>query len=228
MFTSELGIFAEMEQKATVPSSMGNTSNPLILFPKSYNGVLTVISCSFSIIGSFSLIAFYWLRKAPRTLSSIIVMCIALADFFTASGYLVITSWLLHSGLLGRNEHFDDVVGNHTSILSVCEGQSFVTTTSSMWSFWWTTILAFHLNLSFVWQKKEFSRRLLPLYCLLGWVTPLLITIPVLATGWLGLGCGTVSVTWCFIGRFRLFYYVEHYHLMYMLLLSVCFRIWSR
>ena len=173
-----------------------------ITFPQRYSGALCIASSSLSIVGALTLFVCYLQMKSgsQAVTSRTLVMCIAFSDFFTAAGYLVMASFYANSGVLGETQNLATVFANHSTLVRLCAGQSFVTTTSSMWSFWWTAILAFHLNLGFVWHKWAWCRRLLPLYCTCAWTIPLILTIPALATGWLGLGCGQVSVTWCFVG----------------------------
>lgn len=173
-----------------------------ITFPQKYSAALCIASCCLSVVGAVSLfVCYYRLRKGCKTVTSrTLVMCIAVSDFFSAAGYLVMSSYYLNSGILGQTHNLTAVFANYSTLVGLCSGQSFVTTTSSMWSFWWTAILAFHLNLGFVWHKWKWGRKLLPLYCTLAWTIPLILTIPALATGWLGLGCASASVTWCFVG----------------------------
>lgn len=173
-----------------------------VTFPQAYTAALCITSSCLSIVGAVSLFACYCrMGKGGKTVTSrTLVMCIAFSDFFTAVGYLVMSSYYAASGLLGQTQNLTDVFANHSTLVTVCRGQSFVTTTSSMWSFWWTSILAIHLYLGFVWHKWEWGQRLSLCYCTFAWVIPLILTIPAVATGWLGLGCGSTSVTWCFVG----------------------------
>lgn len=80
----------------------------------------------------------------------------------------------------------------------LCQIQSFITTTSSLSSFFWTSSLAIYLYLSLVHSKLLLVRKLLPVFHVVSWVLPLLISIPLLATKCLGYSYYAVS-TWCFI-----------------------------
>ena len=179
-----------------------NTSTSVVSFPESYNAILCILSCVLSIIGCFAILYSYIRWSEARTLARLIVMCIAVADMFSASGYLVMSSYFLSIGVLGNtyNRSFIYEDPQYSLLRGLCSAQSLITTTSSNWSFWWTTTLAVHMYLGFVWNKWAFSKRIFPVYFFLCWGIPLLYSIPAMATGWLGLGCSHVSVTWCFVG----------------------------
>lgn len=181
---------------------LSDLKNATFYFPETYQGILCVVSCSLSIIGCFAILYSYIKWREQRTTARLIVICIAVADMFTAVGYLIMASFFLNSGVLGysynRSVFFSDK--EYSVLRGVCAGQSLLTTTSSMWSFWWTTVLAVHMYLGFVWNKWSLSRRCLPIYFGLCWGVPPVCSIPAMATGWLGLGCWSVSVTWCFVG----------------------------
>ena len=186
------------------PSSFGNETD--VPFPQPYNAILAIISSSLSVIGALALIATYFLWKSNRTISRLIVTCIAASDLLTAAGYIVMSSYLLwlqnRADVLGNKLSPHDVLHNESfkTLRILCEAQSFVTTTSSNWSFWWTAILAIHLYIILVFQQWKLAKRLLWVYIVAATVVPLLYTIPALATGWLGVGCFSTTTTWCFVG----------------------------
>lgn len=187
----------------SAPRSSATANVPL---PPPYNAILAIASSSLSVFGALALIATYFLWKTNRTISRLIVACIAASDFLTASGYIVMSSYLLwlQSGLDGLRKGlpFRDVLYNESfrTLRTLCTAQSFVTTTSSSWSFWWTAILAFHLYLILVHMQWKLAKRLVWVYVVVATVVPLAYTIPALATGWLGVGCFTATTTWCFVG----------------------------
>ena len=82
----------------------------------------------------------------------------------------------------------------------ICQIQSFVTSTSSLMSFFWTVTLALYLYLSLVHNKVRLAHKLFPVYHVFNWCFPLLLVLPLLFTGVLGYSYMAVS-TWCFIAN---------------------------
>lgn len=169
----------------------------LVLFPV-YAPTLTILSCSFSVAGAAAIILSYICWKESRSISRTILLCIALSNLISALGYI------FGAGAFLGTFHDANSVDAETAerlwpFSDMCKVQSFITTTAMMCSFWWTTILSLHLFLSVAKMRLELSRRLLPLYLFLSTAVPLAITLPTAATGWLGMGNSTASVSWCFI-----------------------------
>lgn len=129
---------------------------------------------------------FRW--KDIRSGSRAIITYLSIADFFTAFGYIF--------GSL--NYYFNFEKTSCSDFLIVCEIQSFITSTSSLSSFFWTCSLAIYLYVSLVHNKVALIQKFFPAFHVINWGLPLLITFPVLATGHLGLSYSAVS-TWCFI-----------------------------
>ena len=127
--------------------------------------------------------------KDIRTGSRKIITYLSIADFCTAFGYILGSlNYLINFGQKKSCSNF------HT----VCQIQSFITTTSSMSSFVWTTMLAIYLYISVVHNEGNRAQRFFPLLHVLAWGAPLIITVPILATGNLGYSSMAVS-TWCYI-----------------------------
>lgn len=106
--------------------------------------VLTFIGSSLSIIGAFGIFRrFYLWRKHGNRIDEPrqYLFFLTVADLFNAIGYLWGVAWFVRSKDY-RNEH---VMACHTEKEFGCIGQSFVTTLFSMSSFFWTTLIAFHL-----------------------------------------------------------------------------------
>ena len=106
--------------------------------------VLTFIGSSLSIIGALVLfITFYlWWKRGnhidePRKY----LLFLTVADLFNAFGYFCGVTCFIGSAD-NRDEH---VMACHTVQKFGCIAQSFVTTLFSMSSFFWTTLIAFHL-----------------------------------------------------------------------------------
>lgn len=71
-----------------------------------------------------------------------------------------------------------------------------------MSSFLWTSSLAIYLYLSLVHNKVILVKKLFPVFHIVNWVFPILISFPLLVMGYLGYSYYAVS-TWCYIGSFK-------------------------
>ena len=146
------------------------------------NKALVGITASLSILGTIAIISSYVLWKDVRTSSRQILVYISIADFFTALG-----------NLLGLLVHWKG--GND----DLCVGQSFLTTCSSLWSFFWSAFLAVFLYVSVAKGQPNVAKRMMSVFILFGWVVPLLITS--IAAHWqvLGPDKDKESAGWCWI-----------------------------
>lgn len=160
---------------------------------------LTIVSCSLSIIGCLAIFLEFIFVK-PKTASKWILVWISASDLLLSAGYVFGTSFFINLRL--DNNSNSILVPRHGGdklFCDLCVAQSFVTTLASMWSFFWTTILAVHLFLSVVLRNDRLSRRLMPTYHVISWTIGLIITIVIISIDYLGTGDGRVTVTWCFI-----------------------------
>lgn len=82
----------------------------------------------------------------------------------------------------------------------VCTIQSFITSWSSISSFFWTVALAFYLYLTLVHTKIFLANRLIPFFHVFNWGFPILICLPLLLTWQLGYSPYAAS-TWCYIRK---------------------------
>ena len=148
-------------------------------------------SSSLSCLGSLLILLAYFVLKDMRTGAQKVISLLAVADFFTALGYILGgVNYLRHFGVTDptRCSRFH----------SICEIQSFVTTWSTMCSYWWTSILAFYFFLVLAFDRWSLAGRLMPLYNILAWATPLAVMIPLLLTDNLGYA-PYVASNWCYI-----------------------------
>ena len=162
---------------------------------------LTIVSCSLSVIGCLVIFIEFIFAK-PKTASKWILVWISVSDLLLSAGYIFASSYFIYLGLDSNTNTI--LVPRHSDkdcplFCDLCIAQSFVTTMASMWSFFWTTILAAHLFLSVVLRNDKLSRRLMPAYHVIAWMIGLIITSIIFGIDYLGTGDGRVSVAWCFI-----------------------------
>jgi len=148
----------------------------------------SLISCSCSVLGSLLIFISYFALKGIRNVAQKIITALAVADLFTALGYILAGWNLLANGSAKKCSTFNDV----------CEVQSFVTSWSSLSSFGWSCALALHFYLLLKVKQKS---RLATLFCwenLFLWLSPMVVLVPLLVTNRLGYSNMAVS-NWCFI-----------------------------
>ena len=148
---------------------------------------VSIVSCSLSCLGSLLIFLTYFTLKGIRNIAQKIITLLALADFFTAAGYLL-AGW---NYLANKDK-------NCQTFNTVCEIQSFVTSWSSISSFGWSSALALHFYLLLSTKRKLHLSTFLVWQNLVIWVFPLLILLPLLVTQKLGPSHYAAS-NWCFI-----------------------------
>ena len=129
-----------------------------------------------------------------RTGSRSVITFLAIADFFTAFGYIMGSfNYLINYRKYDAPEKID--CGPFDE---VCTIQSFITSWSSISSFFWTVALAFYLYLTLVHTKIFLANRFMPFFHVLNWGFPILICFPLLVKWILGYSPYAAS-TWCYI-----------------------------
>ena len=146
-----------------------------------------------SCVGSLLIIFSYWRWKDIRTGSRSVITFLAIADFFTAFGYII--GSINHITYYGK---YDDTPPCAT-FLQICEVQSYITTWSSLSSFTWTCALAIYLYFTVVRKRIVLALKMIPVFHVIAWGVPIAICLPLLIEGKLGYTPYAVS-TWCFIG----------------------------
>lgn len=164
---------------------------------------VSLISSLFSCLGSILIFLAFLKLPEIRTGAQKLITLLSIADFFTALGYFIAAiNFLQHYQPLSRHHERtnaeSDSLGDCGAFASVCEIQSFITTTSSMCSFFWTTILAIYFHMVIVNKQTVFNKYVFIFSNLIAWGVPLIITIPLLATRKLGYSPLATS-NWCFI-----------------------------
>lgn len=150
-----------------------------------------IVSSSLSCLGSVLIILAFCVLKDLRTVAQKIITLLAVADFISAAGYILGSSNFII--------HFNQTdPAQCTTFQVICVVQAAITSWSSLVSFCWSVILAFHFFLMIVYQKSHLASKLLPVYNIIAWGGPLFIIIPLLATAKLGYAPYAAS-NWCFV-----------------------------
>lgn len=158
--------------------------------PPSY---ISITSSGLSCLGSILILFAYFSLKDIRTGAQKVITLLAIADFFTAFGYIIgSVNFLTHFNHSARSSDSCEV------FTDICEVQSFITTWSTMCSYSWTCTLAFYFFLTLVFDRASLAARLIPLYNVICWLGPLSVVFPLLATGNLGYA-PYVASNWCYI-----------------------------
>lgn len=127
--------------------------------------VLSITSSSVSILGGTVIILTYITLPEIRNFTRKLVVSLTVADLLTAIGIWVsvIRYFNLH-GEFVRNHHMED---------TLCKIQSFLTTLSSLVSFFLTSIIAVYIFDTVIHQKDRLNkRRWLIAFNLVSWVIP--------------------------------------------------------
>ena len=149
----------------------------------------SLISCTLSCLGSLLIFVSYFTLKGIRNIAQKIITALALADMFTALGYILAGWNILANGTTEDHcQRFKDV----------CEVQSFVTSWSSLSSFGWSCALALHFYLLLTLTAKSKLVTLFHWENFLFWLLPLVVLVPMLVTSHLGYSRVAVA-NWCFI-----------------------------
>ena len=150
------------------------------------------ISAAFSIVGAMLIIGTFLRWKDIRSHTRSILFFISIADFVTATGYLV--------GIVAQyNIIAPEEIENYSQHHYGCQVQSWFTTTSSIVSFFWTDVMAISLLLSVVCQRLDRAIKLMPLFHAVCWLLPIILTTTGAGLGYLGPDYSRDSVGWCWI-----------------------------
>lgn len=158
--------------------------------------IITLVSCSLSVVGAILTILPYLLWKDIRTGLRKIITFLAIADLITALGYIMgsVNYFIYHK----RIEAGEKTEHACTKFDEVCQIQAYITSWSSLSSFWWTSILALYIYWTVVKGEFQVVNKLFPIYHIIAWGSPLLTMLPLLFTGSLGYS-RFAAESWCFI-----------------------------
>ena len=152
----------------------------------------SIASSSLSVLGSLLIFLVYFKLKERRSIAQKIITLLAIADLFTALGYLLAAwNFLTHFGERDQSKCLN-------VFQPVCAIQSYITTWSSLCSFGWTCALALHFYLVLSPTKKHLPPKLLVYENIVAWFVPIVIVLPLLCTDKLGFTQYAAS-NWCFI-----------------------------
>ena len=130
--------------------------------------IFSSISCSLSIIGGAVIFAtFLALPEIRKFQSRKLVICLTVADSITASAYLMyVIDYAITNN--ANNENNTQVAEN-----SVCQVQSFLTTYSSLVSFFLTSFIAVYIFDTVVKQSDRLGNtKWLLIFNIVSWVIP--------------------------------------------------------
>jgi len=145
----------------------------------SWVDILICISCCLSLVGSSVIILSYVLWEDVRSPLRRLLVFLSITDFLTAGGNLV--------GVVSESSD------------AVCEAQSFVTTGTSVASFFWTMSIAIYLYLV-ISKRHTLALKLIPLFHLVSWGVPLMTVCCAMGFGALGKASDVYGpVGWCWI-----------------------------
>ena len=178
-----------------------NSSTSYDNFPDFGKGPLAVslFSCSCSVLGSIITILPYLLWKDVRTGLRRVITYLAIADLFTASGYIMASiNYVVYDKKTGHM-NLDRKGQPCVRFDEVCQIQAYISSWSSYSSFWWTLLLAFFFYWAIAKGGTKKVEKFFPLYHVLSWGSPILVMFPLLVTGSLGYSLFAAG-GWCFIG----------------------------
>ena len=178
------GLFLQSVAVTTNTSSLPTTNIPQRVANSDAARILSSISASLSILGTVAIIVTYFLWKEIQTNSRLILVYISIADFFTAAGNLFSLFYTVDL------KNLED---------PTCVVQSFVTTTSCLCSFFWTTYLGLYLFLTVARRQTRIADNLMLVFHITAWGIPLAIVTTALLEHKLGDDLDYVTGGWCWI-----------------------------
>lgn len=187
-------IFRDENMNYSSTTAFSNTTDSYWAIVPSYTLALTVLSCVLSILGSAIIIITFFNLPEIQNFARKLLLSLTVADLFTAVGNLI--GSVRYIVLLTRT---DGCYRIHETD-SVCIFQSFLTTFSSMASFFWTAIIAVHFYLLIQSEVPGMRTGLMLFgYQVLCWGVPGIITITASALRVLGSDNSVGTGSWCWI-----------------------------
>jgi len=162
----------------------GNTTDFYIDTANNHiNPALLLTATILSTVGASITIGTYIFIKDIKTMSRHIIVCISIGDLLTCISNF--------SGILIPPTH---------KTKSLCEVQSFFSTTAVLTSFLWTLMLTVYLYTVIVRERIDLAKRIIiPWSHMFCWSIPIAINVIALTTGNLGNDGDETSAGWCWI-----------------------------
>ena len=157
---------------------------------------MTIGACLLSIVGSILIIFSYLIWKDVRkSTARAIVFCLAICDLMSASGYIIapVVFYKYYNSTQSRQ------ITRRPIPLEWCVFQSFWTTFFVLSSFFWTSYLSLYFVVTLVFQKTQWSKKLMWSFISTAWPIPLVISVIALSTGWLGPSRYSTVGAWCWV-----------------------------
>ncbi|XP_068698552.1 G-protein coupled receptor 157-like isoform X1 [Montipora foliosa] len=146
--------------------------------------ILVTLSSAFSLFGTSLIVGTFIAWKDFRSTSRKILVYVSIADFLIAGGNIFGT-WIPDP------EEDGSVV--------LCKAQSFITTTATLWSFFWTAFLAVFLYMAVAKKRRSTAEKILRFYHLFAWGTPLILVGTAFGLKILGTPIYLFTSSWCWV-----------------------------
>lgn len=146
-------------------------SDRVSLLPQSVL-ICTFVSSFLSIIGAVVIFITYGLVTVAKNQTRRLLVYLTIADLMTAVGNLV---GALRYVLRNETEYLTirhQIQNTCIKTDAVCEVQSFVTTFSSLSSFFWTSIIMIHIMMTLITQREWSTLRNRVIYHCVSWGVP--------------------------------------------------------
>ena len=137
--------------------------------------IVVTLSAVLSLCGTSVIIGTFIAWEDFRSISRKILVYISMADFLVAGGNLF-GFWIRQAQLSSESD----------ILHKLCEGQSFVTSIATLWSFFWTGFLAIFLYMVVVKKQRRIAETYMKIFHFFAWGIPLVIGTAALALHKLG------------------------------------------
>ncbi|KAK3594988.1 hypothetical protein CHS0354_019917 [Potamilus streckersoni] len=169
-------------------------------FLPAYTLAITGTSCCLSIFGAIFIAVTYCLLREIRNFPRKLLLYLTFADLLNASGNLMGTIRYALSKEGDKFRNNSKTIHSYANRSEVCIIQSFITTFSSIASFFWTVVIAVYIFTAVVYSSHVFkSVKAECIYHLLSWGIPGVIATTAVALKVLGEDNAMVTASWCWI-----------------------------
>ena len=170
-----------------------------------------LVSSSLSLLGAaLNMTAYCAFKDLRKGTAQTIIAVLAVADFLLASSCIFGVSIHLAYGTTTSADSDNDDCYNFDSL---CQVQAFVGFWMLGSSLTWTSVLALHFFLVTVFTHFTWPPKLMPLYHIVGWLVPLVYSLPMLLCEKLGYD---PEFTWTCFARPTKRYGLSHWNIPYI------------